>query len=255
MAIAALVLATGAVALAVLRGRRSSFIPESREHALEKRVGELESTVGTLQRLLYEKQSQISALQQDYDEALRRLAILETQAAPPATATKQPPALLVVLGNDPALRIDLDALRALEREGKFSIRRPYPDSKAGIRSVLDRYRNRGYAIRYVHMAVHSAPEGIEISGDDLITPDWLSDNLKSVHILFINGCRSDALGDWLGVVPYVVAMRHEVVNTDAVQFARAFWAAIGDGLEVEAAFSQAVRRSPQGVGEFAELLQ
>jgi len=223
---------------------------------LERTVKAQDATIQTLLRSLSERDTTIQRLNQRVAELERHQPL----TAPEPVQLDQPrtsdvPQLLVVLGSDPALRIDLDALRGIERAGKMTITRPYPDNMGGIRVVLDRWRNRGQAIRYVHFAVHSAPEGIEIGREELITPDWLSDNLKSVEVLFINGCRSDGLGDWLGTVPNVIAMRHEVLNTDAVQFAYAFWDAIGDGLDVDAAFRRARTRSPQVVSEYVELLR
>lgn len=229
----------------------------NRIRELEATVARQEATIQSLLRAITDRDATIAKLNKRVLELERHQpAQVDTlPAADPPAQRDNPPQLLVVIGNDPALRVDLDALRGVERSGKFSIARPYPDSMNGIRVVLDRWRNRGDPIRYVHMAVHSAPEGIEIGRDELITPDWLSDNLKSVNILVINGCRGDAVGDWLGVVPYVVVMRHEVANNDAVQFAFAFWDAVGDGLDVEAAFRRARQRSPQTVAEYVELLR
>jgi hypothetical protein len=82
----------------------------------------------------------------------------------------------------------------------------------------------------------------------------LSDNLKSVRVLLINGCNSDAVGDWVGVVPVVVAMREEIGHEDAALFARLFWVAIAGGASPEDAYYSARDRSPQGVSEFVELV-
>lgn len=221
---------------------------------LERTVKAQDATIQTLLRSLSERDATIQRLNQRVAELERHQPLTASepvQTDPPRTSDV--PQLLVVLGSDPALRIDLDALRGIERAGKMTITRPYPDNMTGIRVVLDRWRNRGQAIRYVHFAVHSAPEGIEIGREELITPDWLSDNLKSVEVLFINGCRSDAVGDWIGVVPTVVTMREDVSHEDAAQFARLFWSAVADGVTPDEAYYQARDRAPQSVAEFVEL--
>lgn len=255
------IVAVGIIIVGAIWRQRTTPEPLSVD-ALSHRIAELEATVArqeatiqTLLRSLSDRDATIQRLNKRVLELERHQPLPAPEPVQPDPPAGSVPQLLVVLGNDPQLRVDLDALRGVERAGKLTIARPYPDSMNGIRVVLDRNRNRGEPIRYVHFAVHSAPEGIELGRGELVTPDWLSDNLKSVQILFINGCRSDAIGDWLGVVPYTVAMRHEVANTDAVQFAYAFWDAVGDGLDAEAAFRRARQRSPQVVSEYVELLR
>ncbi len=243
MSAVALVVALGAMGIALWRARRTPSLIVSREKSLENQVNELRATVDTLQRLLYQKQGEVDALAERV-RALERLT--------PVAYSRRLPILLAVLGDDPALSIDLASLREVERQGKFRLSRLLPATMASLKSMLDRHRASGDPIRYVHMAVHACPEGVDLNGE-LVTAAWLSENLKSVDVLLIGGCRSDALGDWIGIVPAVVTMREDVSHTDAAQFARLFWGGISDGLEVEVAFDAAVERSPQGLAEFVEL--
>lgn len=96
-------------------------------------------------------------------------------------------------------------------------------------------------------------EGLVFRGE-IVTSDWSSDNLKSVRVLLINGCNSDAVGDWVGVVPVVVAMREEIGHEDAALFARRSWVAIVAGRRRRTRNYSARDRSPQGVSEFVELV-
>ena len=249
MSLVALVVAVGAMLIALWRARRSPQLLATREQALEARMAELESTVRTLQRLLYEKERQVVTLTERV-QFLERTVPAQPAATEPATPA-HPTTLLVVLGDDPALRIDLNVLREVEQYN-WRVSR-LPATKALLKQLLDRYRVNRRPIENVHLAVHSGAEGM-LFRDDIVTSEWLSDNLKSVKVLVINGCNSDALGDWLGVVPVVVTMREEIGHDDAALFARLFWVAVASGLSPEDAYYQARDRSPQSVSEFVELV-
>jgi len=257
MSFLALFVALGAMGIALWRARRSPQLLVSREQALERRISELEGTVASLQRLLYEKEQQNGTLQHQVATLTARVQELERVAPQTAQADSAPkagqqPTLLVVLGDDPALRVDLNVLREVEQHG-WRVSRIYPATKDRLSQTLNRYRSNGRPIQYVHMAVHSGVEGLVFRGE-IVTSDWLSDNLKSVRVLLINGCNSDAVGDWVGVVPVVVAMREEIGHEDAALFARLFWVAIAGGASPEDAYYSARDRSPQGVSEFVELV-
>ncbi len=215
----------------------------------------LENTVTILQSMLYEKQTEIDNLRRDLETARRRLAVLEVASKQPAVQRvpgSEQPILLAVVGNDPALTVDLAALREVERSGNFRLSRLDGSTKADLKRTLDRYRSNRRPIRYVHMAVHAGPGGMMLAGE-LVTGAWLSENLKNVEVLVINGCQSADIGDQIGIVPAVVTMREDLAHEDAAQFARLFWTGIGEGMAPAAAFEDALRLSPQGVAEFAEM--
>lgn len=241
-----------------------------RERRMEQRVADLEhraeldrqdrqrleNTVNTLQSLLYEKQAEIDTLRRDLETARRRLAILEVASKQPAagrTTGNEQPLLLAVVGDDPALAVDLAALREVERAGGFRLSRLDGSTKADLKRTLDRYRSNRRPIRYVHMAVHAGKGGMLLAGE-LVTAAWLSENLKNVEVLVINGCQSADIGDQIGIVPAVVTMREDLAHEDAAQFARLFWTGVGEGMSPITAFEDALRLSPQGVAEFAELV-
>lgn len=241
-----------------------------RERRMEQRVADLEhraeldrqdrqrleNTVNTLQSLLYEKQAEIDTLRRDLETARRRLAILEVASKQPAggrTTGSEQPLLLAVVGDDPALAVDLAALREVERAGGFRLSRLDGSTKADLKRTLDRYRSNRRPIRYVHMAVHAGKGGMLLAGE-LVTAAWLSENLKNVEVLVINGCQSADIGDQIGIVPAVVTMREDLAHEDAAQFARLFWTGVGEGMSPITAFEDALRLSPQGVAEFAELV-
>lgn len=241
-----------------------------RERRMEQRVADLEhraeldrqdrqrleNTVNTLQSLLYEKQAEIDTLRRDLETARRRLAILEVASKQPAVQRvpgSEQPLLLAVVGDDPALAVDLAALREVERAGGFRLSRLDGSTKADLKRTLDRYRSNRRPIRYVHMAVHAGKGGMLLAGE-LVTAAWLSENLKNVEVLVINGCQSADIGDQIGIVPAVVTMREDLAHEDAAQFARLFWTGVGEGMSPITAFEDALRLSPQGVAEFAELV-
>ena len=248
----ALLVALVAVFVAFWRARRSPALLINREQALERRVAELESTVATLQGLLYEKTQQNGKLLAEIATLNDRVRELEKTAPAASARPAHPPTLLAVVGEDPALKIDLAALREVESSSALRVSRVYPVTKAKLKATLDRYRVNGRAVEYVHMAVHAGPQGLAFQGET-VDAQWLSENLKSVKVLLINGCQSDEVGDWIGVVPTVVTMREAITHEDAAQFARLFWSAIAAGTSPEDAYYAARERSPQGVSEFVEL--
>ena len=253
----ALLVALMAVFVAFWRAKRSPALLVSREQALEKRVDELENTVATLQNLLYEKTQQNGKLLAEIATLNDRVRELERAAqtdapAVPAARPAHPQTLLAVIGEDPKLKIDLAALREVERESALRVSRVFPVTKARLKATLDRYRVNGRPVEYLHMAVHAGPEGL-VFQRETVDAEWLSENLKNVRVLVINGCESDALGDWIGVVPTVVTMREAIAHEDAAQFAKLFWSAVARGVSPEDAYYEARERSPQAVGEFVEL--
>lgn len=247
----ALLVALLAVFVAFYRAKRSPALLVSRERALEQRVAELENTVATLQALLYEKTQQNGKLLAEIATLNDRVRDLERTTLATARPA-HPQTLLAVVGEDPALRIDLAALREVESASALRVSRVYPVTKARLKQTLDRYRVNGRPVEYVHMAVHAGPQGLAFQGET-VDAQWLSENLKSVKVLLINGCQSDEVGDWIGVVPTVVTMREAITHEDAAQFARLFWSAIAAGTSPEDAYYAARERSPQGVSEFVEL--
>lgn len=251
---AAVVLGIVAMIFAVRRQRRdderqklNGALYQSREQQLEARVALLERDIAGLQRMLTEKQTEIDRLKE-------RLRQLEHGAVAPAQ-TENPPqrqrknVLVVGVGSDAALEVDLAALRGVAGLQLAVLRNV---SKSSLEALLERHRANGFPVRYLHLAVHASHEGLAFD-DGLADGLWLSRHLAGVEVLVLAGCESDHVGDLLSVVPAVISMRDEIENRDASIFSRAFWTAIAQGLDVTAALDEALSRSPSQVSEMVEL--
>lgn len=257
-------LGIGGVFVTIYRQRRMP-VPETLE-SLKKRISDLEAmvarqeamvarqdaTIKTLQDLLYEKQAEINQL-------MARIWQLEhPEHAPPAAVElaaqegeKRPP-ILACVGNDKQFEVDLAALRAVRTKTGLRFSRLYPVTLDNLERKLNRDRVNGTPVRYIHFAVHSGPEGL-LFQNDVATGQWLSQRLSGVEVAVIAGCKSDVVGDLLGVVRAVVTMREEIRNSDAAVFTEVFWTGIGNGLTVDRAFEDALDRCPPEVAEFVEL--
>jgi hypothetical protein len=159
--------------------------------------------------------------------------------------------LLVAIGSDAMLKLDLASLRAVETDTGMEFRRIENASFAELKRRLDRARGLGTPYDKLHLAVHSGPQGIVLGGE-LVDSIELSEILRGVRVMVIAGCQSSQIGEFLGVVPYVVSMNEDVDNKDAALFARAFWTQIGKKLEPTQALREALKRSPSGMSEYIE---
>lgn len=229
------------------RRARNGATYQSREKQLETRVALLERDIAGLQRMLTEKQNEIDRL----TERIRQLE----HGAVAASRTDQPSqrqrknVLVVGVGSDAALEVDLAALRGVAGLQLAVLRNV---SKSSLEALLERHRANGFPVRYLHLAVHASHEGLAFD-DGLADGLWLSRHLAGVEVLVLAGCESDHVGDLLSVVPAVISMRDEIENRDASIFSRAFWTAIAQGLDVTAALDEALSRSPSQVSEMVEL--
>jgi len=233
-----------ALVLAVKRDRRPVPPRNGREDELTQRVTQLESTVATLQRLLYEKQKEIDALNQ-------RIKDLERGVDTVASSERRR-VLLVGVGTDAMLQEDLAQLRRVQAQTNIRLSRLLPVSKASLERTIERHRSAGTPVRLLHLAVHSSPNGL-IFSDGVASGLWLSQQLAGIEIAVLAGCEGDQVADLLAVVPAVVSMREDVENRDASIFAGAFWLAVGQGMDANEAFERALQRAPAVVGEFVEL--
>lgn len=241
-----------AAVVALRRQRSGSY--ESREVVLERRVKELESTVTALMNRTVRDQKRIEELENALATAQRKIEHLEMQlgsrqAAGQAAPAGQAAALLVALGADALLGMDLAVLREVQRETGLRLTRLWPVTKANLKRALDRVRVNQQAV-YLHFGVHAGPDGLEFA-DGVVDGVWLSEQLRGVLVVLIAGCEADRVGDLLGVVPAVVSMAEQISHEDAAVFTRVFWGNIGRGLDAQAAFDDAVDRCPPGVAEFA----
>jgi hypothetical protein len=242
-AIVAVIVGLVALVLAIKRDKRPPAL--SKEAELTKRVVQLENTVDTLQRLLYERQSVI-------DQLTDRIRVLEKGIAITDVPEGKRLVLLAGIGDDAMLEVDLAALRKVQAQTNLRLSRLLPVSKASLERTFDRHRAAGTPVKFLHLAIHSGPEGL-IFTDGVASGMWLSQHLAGVEIAVLAGCSGDQVADLLGVVPAVVSMREQVKNTDASKFTALFWTAVGQGLNANEAFERAIKLAPGAVAEFVEL--
>lgn len=169
----------------------------------------------------------------------------EMRSPQPDTAL---PILIAAIGQDAALSLDLAALRAVRTQTGLEFTRIQDATIAKLKVALDRERSHGRKVN-VHLAVHSSPAGVELGGQ-VIDAAALSEILDGVQVLLIAGCESAQVGDFLGVVPFVVSLSEVVSHPDAAIFARQFWTGIGKGLTTARALSYALERAPSGMSEY-----
>jgi hypothetical protein len=169
------------------------------------------------------------------------------RAALPTQSPSDPRGVLCV-GSDPALAIDLAALRAVCERHHFYFHRVEPASRVLLAEHLSRARARRRPVRFVHLALHGSDAGVQFA-DGLAEGEWLSSILSGVEVLVIAACSSSRLGDWLGVVPYVVTFSAELPHGDAAIFTQAFWSGIASGRAPAAALDGALERCGSEVRE------
>ena len=240
---------------------RSRVPVMTREQQLVGKVAALEATVQTLLDVQTASQVQVNELQKELDltrkelaKSNERIAFLTSELAktnkPVQVINKG--TLLVVVGEDPALQIDLAVLRKVERKTGITISRLSPVSMASLDRTLSTARKTGNPIKWIHASVHASSAGLVFS-DGIASGQWLSEHLRNVEVLLISGCEGAIPATWAGVAAAVISMREEISHEDASDFAEVFWQAIGEGLAVNASFERALSWGPSNVSEFAEL--
>lgn len=203
----------------ILELRVRFLLDELRDASIE--IGELEKKIEMLERSGLVKKKEVS-------EKLLLLAIGD--------------------GGDLGLSLDLTSFRALQTETGVEFKRILDCTPDKLKVALDRARLHDQDV-YLNLSVHASAQGLYLGGI-LVDPVWLSSVLDGVQILLIAGCESDQIGDYLGVVPYVVTMSEKVQSSDAAIFVRVFWREIINGEAPDAALRRAIRRSPSSMGEY-----
>jgi hypothetical protein len=156
---------------------------------------------------------------------------------------------LVCTGPDPELLLDLAALRAVRAATGLTFMRVLNATRRKLGGALRRQRAVGHPVAYVHLAAHATTEGVELA-DGPVDGNWLSEQLEGVCVLLLASCESDRIGEWLGVVPYVITLSEDIPHADAAALARHFWQGIGLGKEPGAALDEALGQCPPAVGEY-----
>ena len=176
-----------------------------------------------------------------------------TLAQPVAVPTaEQYPAgrtLLVCIGPDSALMLDLAALRAVRSATGLKFMRILDATQSKFDAALRRERSLGRPIELLHLALHASPEGVEFA-DGVADGNWLSERLFGVRIMLLASCRGDSIGDWLGVVPHVVTLSEDISHEDAAVLTQHFWHNIGLNIAPGAALDEALTHCPPAVSEY-----
>lgn len=197
------------------------------------------------------------------DSLMRRVVALEGERydwqierlRQPKERTSQKPALsvVVVIGPDRDLDVDLAVFRKLQAQGWVSFRRLRPGNSKTLERYLERKRMDKQPARYAHFSVHGNREGL-LFEDGMISGTRLSELLKDMQVLFLDACHGDWVADLLGVVPVVISLMEEIENHDAALFAEAFWGELAQTpTDAEGAYERALHRCPPVVSEFAEI--
>ena len=152
------------------------------------------------------------------------------------------------MGKDAAFAVDVAALRAVRAETGVGFHRIMACTSVDLDIYLRRERHHGRPVRWLHLAVHADDQGVEFV-DGVVSGDWLSERLAGVEVLFIAGCNSDRIADWLPAIAHVVSYDGELDNDDAMLLTRHFWTGIIKGLGASEALSTALERCPPYVGE------
>lgn len=224
---------------------------ESREAQLERDVKQLRAALDLLTTDRLKDREKIEQLEAKLVTANDRIKELEIRLAQYEGSTKRNDKhLLVGIGKDAQLQIDLASLRAVKTKTGMGFTRIMPVTKERLHLTLANARTSGRPIRLLHLSVHAEPEFIAL--DEKVDAVWLSGELQDVQILVLAGCETSAVGTWLGVVPNVVTMLEAVRMDDAARFSEVFWTNIGLGKNSEDAFYDALDKVP-AVSEFAEL--
>lgn len=243
-----------AIAIRVMSGGKF----ESREKKMEREISLLRNTIDLINEDRIRDRMKIESLEKQLAEANAKITELErvvngykTTYSSGNERTKYSESLLVVIGSDPALKIDLATLRAVKRISGMNFTRILNAKFEDFHRVMSENRLAGKPIRRVLFSVHSDERGILLGGR-IVGAEELSAELQDVEVLMIAGCESSEMGQWLGVAKYVVTLREKVPMDDASRFVEAFWTAIGKRVDPEDSFYDAIEKVP-AVSEHAEL--
>jgi uncharacterized small protein (DUF1192 family) len=204
-----------------------------------------------LQAFVERLQVQLAEANQKIGELQAKVSLLEAELAKFRDARAVNNTLLVAVGADPMLQVDLAALRSVEARTDLRLTRLLPVTQENFRRTLDWHRRRGMPVRYVHLATHAGPAGVQFA-DGMADATWLSGELRGVEVLGLGGCETAGVGDLLELVPAVITMQEKLPNEDAWQFAAVFWQAIGEGLRMPEVEERCRQRLPARLMEYVE---
>lgn len=245
-----------AVALALYAHRRSPRPLTSEEltvevHRLKVELNKLREENEGLRAVNDSLMRRVVALEQErHDWQIEKMRQPDEKAASVAQPALP---LVVVIGPERDLDVDLAVFRKLQAQGLVSFRRLRPGNIKTLERYLERRRMDKHPALYAHFSLHGNQDGL-LFEDGMITGTRLSELLQDMQVLFLDACHGDWVADLLGVVPVVISLMEEIENHDAALFAEAFWGEFaGTPTDPEGAYERALRRCPPVVSEFAEI--
>lgn len=227
----------------LLQNQINSLTNEVEEY--KKKVANLERQVQVLVTLQEETAGKFTKLQDAYNIIVNENMHLQNEVVNLAgiRKVKAEKVLFVIIGSDDSgLSLDLASIRAVQSETGLEIKEIVNPTPGSLKRELDQARSFNNQI-YLHMAVRADEGGYQL-GFQVVDATWLSSILNDVIVLLVAGTDSSYIGEFLGVVPYVVTMSGGVANRDAALFSRAFWTEIGKGIGPTRALKRALDKSP-----------
>lgn len=146
--------------------------------------------------------------------------------------------------------LDLSSLRAVKMETGMAFEVIAQCTPEKLQASLDSARGM-QAVTYLHMSIKSDNQGYQLM-DQIVDANWLSANLQGVIICLIAGSDSTEVGEFIGVVPYLITMSDKIPNKDAARFTRYFWTEVGKGIGPTLAFQRALDKSPGRMSEYVK---
>jgi hypothetical protein len=68
----------------------------------------------------------------------------------------------------------------------------------------------------------------------------------------VAGSDSTEVGEFLGIIPYVITMSDKLPSRDAARFTRHFWTEIGNGIGPTLGLQRALEASPGRMSEYVK---
>jgi hypothetical protein len=158
--------------------------------------------------------------------------------------------LLVLAGSGPEMQWEMAALREVRRATGLGFTRLAGVTKESFeREMLRARRRKGGGYTWLHMAAHGWPDGAQFAGE-FAEGNWLSERLEGFEVALLAGCTTDAVGDWLAVIPHVVSFGENVSAGDAGAFTTGFWTCLAQGGTPDAAVDAGLKAALPYVAEY-----
>ncbi len=197
-----------------------------------------------------------SNLNEEYKKAKEEIASLQDQLkrwqkSMEEAELKYNRILIAAVGMpESSSNMDLASLRAVKMETGMAFEAINEATPQKLQNALDQARGI-QAVTYLHLSIRSDEDGYQLM-DEIVDANWLSSNLQGVVVLLVAGSDSSAIGEFIGVVPYVITMNDKIPSKDAARFTRHFWTEIGRGIGPNLALNRALAKAPGRMSEYVK---